>query len=168
MSEQIQGIREAVATATAGLTAEQLTRHLQPEKWSVVEILEHLMLTYTGTTKGLERCVTENKSLATRQSFMQRLLTYLISRLGYFPEGRDAPKQVKPKGTPADDVLPTLLGSLDQLDAALDEAQLRFGNGKVLDHPLLGAFSAADWRGFHASHAKHHIKQIVAMRSHLG
>ena len=168
MSDQIQGIREAVATATAGMTTEQLSQHVQAEKWSVVEILEHLMLTYTGTIKGMERCLEAGKPLATCQSFKQRLLTYLISRLGYFPEGREAPKQVRPKGTPAEDVLPTLLGSLDQLDAALDEAQQRFGNGKVMDHPLLGAFSAADWRGFHASHAKHHIKQIAAMRVHLG
>lgn len=165
MSQPIQGIREIVAQATQGMTPAHLDFRPDPGKWSSVEILEHLMLTYTGTVKGMQRCLEANRPLVTSRSWKQRLLIHLISRRGYFPEGKEAPKHVRPKGTPAEEVLPRLYASLDELDAAIDAAEQRFGRGPVLDHPLLGAMSAEDWRGFHASHARHHMKQIVALRA---
>ena len=167
MSLQIQGIRDAVSSATAGMAAEDLLlRPAEGAKWSVAEILEHLMLSYTGTIKGMERSLVLSQPSVTRQSLRQRILTYLICCMGYFPEGRQAPKQVVPRGTPAGEVLPMLYGSLDQLDAAIDAAEKKFGKRKVMDHPLLGAFTPAEWRGFHAAHARHHMKQIAAIRSH--
>ncbi len=167
MSNQIQRIRETVAKATEGMTELQLAFRPDVTKWSSCEILEHLMLTYTGTVKGMQRCLEQNAPIITRQSLKQRILTHLISRLGYFPEGRQSPKHVEPKGTPVEEVLPKLYASLDALDVAIDAAQQRFGPGKVLDHPLLGAMTPDQWRGFHASHACHHMKQIIAIRAQL-
>ena len=167
MSEPIQRIHEIVTKATAGMTPEQLAQPPAPGKWSVAEILEHLMLTYTGTAKGMQRCLDEGHPLVTRQSLKQRVLSHLISRLGYFPQGRTAPKQVTPRGEPVTEILPKIHASLLAMDAAMDAVEQRFGRGKVLDHPILGALTPDQWRGFHAAHAHHHVKQIVAIRARM-
>ena len=56
MDWYLERLHEAIASATRGMTTEDLRRH--PEgKWSAAEVLEHLYLTYTGTVKGFERCL---------------------------------------------------------------------------------------------------------------
>ena len=61
MDAYLQRLQEAIASATHGMTAEDLRRH--PEgKWSTAEVLEHLYLTYTGTTKAFERCLQDRQA----------------------------------------------------------------------------------------------------------
>ena len=63
-----------------GMSSEQLSWHL-PGKWSAAQVLEHLYLTYTGTTKGLEKVLTRGAPLATKPSMAQRVLTFVVVRL---------------------------------------------------------------------------------------
>jgi hypothetical protein len=56
MDAYLRRLQDGIAQATRGMTGEDLRRH--PEgKWCTAEILEHLYLTYTGTTKAFERCI---------------------------------------------------------------------------------------------------------------
>jgi hypothetical protein len=36
---------------------------------------------------------------------------------------------------------------------------------KLLDHPILGSLTAAQWRKFHLVHGLHHVKQLRRLRS---
>jgi hypothetical protein len=38
---------------------------------------------------------------------------------------------------------------------------------KLLDHPILGPLTAAEWRKFHLIHGLHHIKQIRKLKANL-
>ena len=38
------------------------------------------------------------------------------------------------------------------------------GGIKVVDHPILGAFTVDQWLKFHLVHTRHHEKQIRARR----
>ena len=80
-----------------GMSSEQLRWHL-PGKWSAAEVLEHLYLTYTGTTRGLEKVLTRGAPLATRPSMAQRMLTFAVVTFGHIPAGREAPGIVQPRG----------------------------------------------------------------------
>ena len=51
---------------------EQLNWH-PPGKWSVAEILEHLYLTYTGTSKGFSRLLDSGKASDKLPTFKQRM-----------------------------------------------------------------------------------------------
>ena len=54
MDAYLQRLQQAIQSATQGMTGEDLRRHREG-KWCTGEILEHLYLTYTGTTKAFER-----------------------------------------------------------------------------------------------------------------
>jgi hypothetical protein len=54
------------------------------------------------------------------------------------------------------------------MDALIEECAERFGRGsKLLDHPILGPLTAAQWREFHLIHGLHHRKQILRLRQSL-
>jgi len=93
----LEQLQIAVASATTGMTADDLTRH--PEgKWSAAEVLEHLYLSYTGTIKGCERCLQTGKSLARSPSWRDRLVTALVVGVGYLPRGRKGDKAYDSSG----------------------------------------------------------------------
>jgi hypothetical protein len=76
---------------------------------------------------------------------------------------------VVPQGRPFADVAAQLFEHLEQLDRCLSEGERVFGATRaVLDHPVIGPFSIADWRRFHWVHTRHHIKQIQVRTSPVG
>lgn len=135
-------------------------------KWSVAEIVEHLQRAYLGSAKGFERCLEKGQPIATPRTLKQTLQGFAVVSLGYFPGGRQAPKHVIPTGElDLGAVLDAVVRDLDRLDAAATKTRQRFGGStKVLDHPVLGAFSVDQWLKFHLIHTRHHEKQIRARR----
>ena len=165
MDFYLQRLRDDISTATMGLTPSDLTRH--PEgKWSTAEILEHLYLTYTGTTKGFNRCLEAGKPLARAVSFRDRAKTFVVVGLGYLPGGRTAPKSSVPRGLPTEVVLAEFSAKLGEMDEVIARAERQFGERtRVLDHPILGPLRPQEWRKFHWVHGQHHLKQIRNLRA---
>ena len=131
-------------------------------KWNSAQILEHLLLTYAGTTKGLLKAMEAGLPLGGAPSLRERAATFLIAGLGIVPSGRAAPKPATPCGTVAAGSMRQFSDGLVALDASLADAERRFGSKvKLLDHPIIGPLSAQQWRRFHRVHAMHHLKQIV-------
>lgn len=146
------------------MSSEQLSWHL-PGKWCAAEVLEHLYLTYTGTTKGLEKVITRGAPLATRQSVSQRVLTLVVVGLGYMPAGLEAPAMVRPRSVPVEQVRNEIWAQLAAMEAIIAQCEARFGRQvKLLDHPILGALTAAQWRALHVVHGRHHQKQLLRLR----
>ena len=165
MHKLFEELRQQVLFATDGMAGPEFHRH--PEgKWSSAEILEHLTLAFSGTVKGCDRCIKENKALASNPSWKQRLGTFVLIECGYFPSGRSAPKQVIPSGGNKVNPVQELFDQLQAMDAALAECESRFGSKDyVLTHPILGPLTIRQWRKFHLVHTKHHMKQIKVLRS---
>ena len=97
MDSCLEQLRTAVASATNGMTTDDLTRRREG-KWSAAEVLEHLYLSYTGTTKGCERCLQAGRPLARAPGWKDRLVTAVVVGAGYFPRGRKATKHTLPSG----------------------------------------------------------------------
>lgn len=167
MDPRLEKLRRQIASASEGLSPEQLIRHL-PGKWSVAEILEHLYLTYTGTIKGCGRLLEAGKPLATKSTWKQRTQAFIVVTLGYMPTGRDAPDRARPHGTPPEKVTAEIASALSEMDHLLTDCASRFGpQAKLMDHPLLGPFSIQQWRKFHLVHGLHHVKQICRLRAEI-
>ena len=165
MHPHLQRCREIIEDATRGGGAECSSRR-DPNKWSVAEVVEHLQRAFLGNAKGFERCLEKGQPIATPRTLKQTVQGFVVVTVGYFPEGRQAPKHVMPTGElDLDAVLAAVGRDLDRLDAAARKTREQFGGSmKVLDHPILGAFSVDQWLKFHLIHTRHHEKQIRARR----
>jgi hypothetical protein len=164
MNTHLQSCLAIVLDATAGVTPETAARR-SGDRWSVVEIVEHLQRSYSGTAKGFERCLEKSTPLASAVTFKQRLQAFALVNLGYFPEGRQAPKHILPTGVVAlPDVIEGVKKDLAWLDDAAARAAQVFGGIRVMDHPILGPFTVEQWLRFHVVHTRHHGKQILARR----
>lgn len=151
-----------------GMSPDELARRPagHSEKWSAAMILEHLALSYTGTTKGLERCLTAGKPLARRATLIDRLKALAVVGFRYLPTGRQAPERTRPKGVDPEKVLAEFGQHIERMEAAIAACEQRFGSSaKLLDHPVIGPLTASQWRGFHCVHGRHHIKQIARLRA---
>lgn len=168
MDFYLERLQQAIASSTRGMSVEELTRHPEghPEgTWSVAEVLEHLYLTYTGTSKGFERCLKAGKPLASPITLKQRVRITLVTELGYLPKGRKAPERTTPKGMPAGKVTADIGSQIAAMDKLIAECEAQYGTrNKVLDHPILGPLTARQWRKFHWVHGRHHMKQISRLR----
>lgn len=161
MSPELEHIRSEVERLTLAWTESDWDCAL-PGKWTSAEILEHLRLTFTGTSKGILKVMEAGRPLGSKPTLADRLRTFWVAKLGFMPSGRTAPKHTVPKNGLDKDSLQRFYDALVAVDATLADAGRRFGgNVKLLDHPFLGPLSAKEWRQFHRAHAKHHLKQIA-------
>jgi hypothetical protein len=162
--DPLNRLQQEIASAIAGLSPEQLTWH-RPGKWCAAEVLEHLYLTYTGTVKGFERIADTGKPLATAQTLKQRAQALVVCSLGYLPSGREAPRVARPRGLPSEKVLSEIVPAIERMDELIGQAEKKFGRrAKLLDHPILGPLTGAQWRKFHLVHGLHHGKQLRGLR----
>lgn len=161
MSPELEQIRREV---------EQLTRTVPeagwyqapPGKWSCALIFEHLLLSYTGTTKGLLQVMSGGRPLGSKAHISDTVKKLLVTKLGFMPSGRTAPTVTTPQTGLAFDSMRRFYDGLVALDATLADAERRFGRRtKLLDHPILGPLNAKEWRQFHRTHGRHHLKQAA-------
>jgi hypothetical protein len=165
MHPTTEHIHKILVSVTQGMTPEDWSRH-RDGKWSAAEVIEHLSLTYSGTARSMQKVLEAGAPTATPRKLKQRLAIWWITRLGRFPEGRQAPPAVRPKGEtgPPGAALTTALENLSRMDAAIADCERRFGAVCLSDHPILGALNGVQWRKFHSVHARHHAAQIERLR----
>ncbi len=165
MDPHLERLQKEIALAVAGLTAEEWTSH-PPGKWCAAEVLEHLYLTYTGSTKGFSRVVEAQKPLTTSPTLAQRGRKFAVLGLNYFPSGREAPKFTRPRGTLKENVVAEIGLRIAEMDDMIGRCEQELGpRTELLDHPILGPLTGAQWRRFHLLHGLHHVKQIRQLRA---
>jgi Protein of unknown function (DUF1569) len=164
MDSRLEKLQQALSESLAGALSEELSWH-PPGKWCATEVLEHLYLTYTGTTKGFGRVAAAGRSLATSKTSAQRLGTLVVVVFGHMPQGRKAPAVAQPRGLPPEKVRAEIIAAIGEMDEIITRCEASFGRkAKLLDHPILGPLTAGQWRKFHLVHGLHHVKQILKLR----
>jgi hypothetical protein len=161
---RLEKLRREIGAATAGLSPEQLSWH-PAGKWCAAEVLEHLYLTYTGTIKGFERFVAAGQAQTATATWAQRRSKLVVLGMSYLPSGREAPQFTRPKGLPVEKVRTEIEAKIAEMDAAIALAETKMSGGKLLDHPILGPLTGAEWRKFHLVHGLHHVKQIWKLQA---
>jgi uncharacterized protein DUF1569 len=164
MDPRLERLQLAIETAMAGQSAQQRNWH-PPGKWCTAEVLEHLYLTYTGTVKGFERVAAAGESLASAPTWKQRVQTSVVVDFGYLPTGRESPAVARPRGLSDEKVISEISLKIAEMDGIIRRCEEKFGMRKrLLDHPILGPLTGAQWRKFHLVHGLHHVKQIRHLR----
>ena len=164
MHAQLERLRAAIDYAIQRMAAGDIPSPVEG-KWSASEVLEHLSLTYSGTIKGLEKCMEAGHPLARPIVLKQRLAILLATGLGYLPSGRQAPATTRPKGMPLEEVAAEIGRQIETMDQVLAACESRYGTSvPLMDHPILGPLTGQQWRRFHWVHGKHHLKQIEILR----
>jgi hypothetical protein len=162
VSPELEFVRRETERATRKITPEGSLRAADGH-WNSLQILEHLMLSYTATTKGLLRTMESGEIDRSGASTGQHLRRFYVLHVGRFPRGVEAPKQTRPKSSLGAEPLRQFNDALVAMDATLADAEKRFGaKARLLRHPVLGPLTAQQWRRFHEVHGRHHLKQIVA------
>jgi hypothetical protein len=164
MHRHLDRCRRGLRAALVGLGPADAVR--APDgRWSIGDVLEHLDRTYAGTIAGLERRLARGAPSRRRITWKQRLTRVAITRLGHFPTGITAPEAVRPVGRRMAELLAVIEPRLLVLDQRLKDVARAFGTRTpVLNHPMMGPFSVADWRRFHWVHTRHHLRQIEQRR----
>jgi hypothetical protein len=148
--------------ATRGLRPGDLARAASdPGRWTIAQILEHLMLAFTGNTHAFEKALASGEVRGRPPQFTQRMGRLLVVDLGYFPKAR-APEMTMPSGSvPPELIVDAVRSALGTLDGTLDRVAERFGaDALVANHPYFGGMTVSQWRKFHWRHAVHHSRQI--------
>ena len=162
MDFYLQRALDAIEKETGGMPAQQLAWHREG-RWSAAEVLEHLALAFSSTSKAMQRSVEQGRP-KTKATSKQFLATLLVVKLGYFPSGRQAPEYTLPRGLDPAQAVDTIRTALIEMDCRIAEAQSKLGEGVIAVHPIIGPLTARQWRKFHWSHTRHHMKQIAALR----
>jgi hypothetical protein len=161
VTPELEQIRQEVERVISGYS-ELAWHQAPPGKWTSAQIFEHLLLTYTGTTKGLRRVLESGHPLASAATLPHRVRKFVVTKLGWMPAGRTAFKQICPADGLNAQSMRRFYDALVAMDATLLDAERRFGKrAKLLDHPFLGPLNAQEWRLFHRTHTRHHLKQVV-------
>jgi Protein of unknown function (DUF1569) len=162
VSPELEFIRRETERATRGVSPNALS-HAPVGKWNSAQILEHLLLTYTATTKGMLRTMDAGQPQRGKPDIKQRLKRIYVLGIGRFPSGIEAPQHVVPRRELGSEPLRRFNDALVAMDATLADAEKRFGTGtRLLNHPVLGPLTAQEWRRFHQVHGRHHLRQVVA------
>ena len=161
MSPELESVRNQT---------ERTTREVSPEawliapsgKWNSLQVLEHLVLSYTATTKGLLRAMEAGEPQRGKPDLRQRLRRLYVLGVGRFPSGRNAPQHTVPGDGLGEDPLRRFNDALVAMDSTLADAEKRFGaHTRLLNHPVLGPLTAREWRRFHQVHGRHHLAQVA-------
>lgn len=174
MNPVLDRLQKEMAEALRGLDEEQTQwrPRMRPAAWTIQQIVEHLMLTYSATNGVMETRMAKGTPTKARPSVAQRVRQFAVARLGYFPGGRLAPAAVMPVATVSALSGETLRGAfieqVERMDGALDEAERALGRRRSVSHIVLGPMSVWQWRRFHLVHGRHHVKQIVRIRAERG
>jgi hypothetical protein len=101
----------------------------------------------------------------TSVTWRQRGRKLVVLGLSYMPPGREAPKLSRPRGAPVEKVRVEIGPKIAEMDELITRCEEKFGEGrKLLDHPIIGPLTGAQWRKFHVVHGWHHLKQIRRLR----
>jgi len=160
MNSYLEKLQAELEASIRGATGEAMQK-APAGKWNSAQILEHLYQSYKGTNNGIARCLEAGRPLATSATMKQLLGTWVVTGLGYFPEGVKAPAVAVPRGVPPEEVRASIFGEIQKMAMALDDCERHFGAGtKLMDHPILGPLNVNQWRKLHWLHGRHHARQI--------
>lgn len=174
MDQNLHLIDIEMRAALAGLDARQTqaTPEGHPEKWSIQQIVEHLLLSYGASAGVVRERLLKRKPTKAIPTVQQRLGQWMLIGLGYFPAGRKSPASVTPSVPlvlqSGEELAGKVNRALEEFDGLTREGERVLGTGRAASHLVLGPLSMAQWRRFHLVHARHHLQQVGRIRRERG
>lgn len=156
--------RAVVVDAVAGVSAEQARWKPAPDRWSILEYVEHLAIAEDALVALVRRTLESPAQSETDEARREREKKIRETPI---PRGANqAPDRMKPAGR---------FGSLEEaLNAflAARERTLEYARNTTEDlrshfapHPVLGPLDGYQWLAGNARHAESHAKHILEIRT---
>lgn len=170
MCPTFERLQRDIVESLNGLTEDQTQLRLNssPNEWTIQQITEHLLLTYASTASVVRQRLGKGRPTLAVPTLSQRFQQMFVIRGGYFPGGRQAPPMVVPQATSqrlsGAALCECVRHRLEECDTVFEDAEHRFGVGRLATHHVMGSLTAEQWRKFHLVHGRHHVKQIWAIR----
>lgn len=170
MSPTLHKLETKLSAALHGLNSSQTQLRLSddPSCWTIQQIVQHLLMTYTSTASSFEGRLAKGTPTLSRPTPAHRAAQFVVIRLGLMPGRRKAPPEVTPPASSpplsGDELAARANDALANLDHLFHQAEESFGKARCQSHFVLGPLTASQWRGFHLAHGNHHIRQIAAIR----
>jgi hypothetical protein len=172
MNPTLHQLQREIAHSLQSLdaTQTQLRPPAHSAKWSIQQIVEHLLLTYSSTETAINARLAKRTPTGASPTLAHRISQFAVIRCGYLPTGQEAPPMVTPQpNTPprsGEDLAQSAAEHLARLDLLFTEAETLFGPAsQCATHAILGPLNIRQWRKFHLVHGEHHLKQIAAIRN---
>jgi len=167
MHHSLEELHADYARLLANLASETLEIHPANDAgcWNVRQIVEHLTLTYRSSASVLQKRLDKGRPTQTRPTLKQRGPRLVVLWLGFMPRGQIAPSMVAP-GADAGSLVDgaaladIMRAELQRMDELLTLCERQFGSQQMATHQVLGPLSASQWRRFHVTHGRHHLKQM--------
>lgn len=174
MHKEYVSLEQELRAAVTGLTETemQMSPVGKAEKWTVQQIVEHLVMTYQSTLPLIRERLEKRTPTRAKPMLRQRLGQILILNLRKFPAGRPAPMAVSPGSTvtllSGDAMMKRVSAELVTLNELTEKGEKMFAGRRAVSHIVLGPLSLAQWRRFHLVHGRHHVKQVLGIRKGRG
>jgi hypothetical protein len=154
--------RAAFLAQAARMPAARQAQRPTPDRWSVVEIMEHVARIDTGVGKLLALRAAEPVLASPQQLAEAELTPERIRQLRDRTNRIEAPERVRPTGTLSPDaVLAQLATARSALKSAFLAADRALLDGVVHPHPILGLLTLRGWVTLTAHHDARHAQQIA-------
>lgn len=159
--KKLEDQRQVLLNQLNNFSAEKL-HHSPTDKWSVAQILSHLL-----TSEKLSTGYMYKKSLGIetlRDSGMKQLVLSVVLKISQrIPVKYKAPKIVE-ENTPEAMPLPVVIKQWDEvrtsLKALLERIDDKHQKRLIFKHPIAGKFNAKQAVDFMYEHVNHHLPQI--------
>ena len=130
-------------------------------KWTPAQIVEHLALGLTLSAETFQARRNHAPMARRPRTPAERIATFLILGLRWFPPGRKAPSRTTPDEQTTRRIAEGhfLTGIAGWVDVERDLLATR-GHDLFVKHPRLGDLTIDEWIRFHLIHGRHHARQI--------
>jgi hypothetical protein len=155
--------RQALRHEMAAIPAAARTERPGPDRWSPVEIVEHLSLVETRFSAVVGGKIADaldaglGPESGPRTSLPEKIQTMLADRTGK----RTAPEAAIPSGTMSEDAA---WAAADKARAGFRAAVLSADglalSGVIHEHPFFGALNVYQWVELIAAHEMRHVAQV--------
>lgn len=167
MHVSLEQLHARYARLVEGRSSEALEVHPANDRgcWNARQIVEHLILTYQSSGAVFQKRLDKGRPTQTRPTMKQRGPRLVVLGLGFMPRGQTAPSMVMPGANAGPQLDGTALlnamrSELEKMDELLTLCERQFGEQQMATHQILGPLSASQWRRFHVTHGRHHLKQM--------
>lgn len=167
--DYLQSTREAFALETNGLTDAQAQYKSTPDKWSIVEIAEHITATEAFIFDLLQKKMKDTPSPAAKRDAVRGKEQMIHRAVPNRGRKVNAPEEVRPTGRWA---------TLREVRAEFDKTRQRTIDFVKLSkedlrnwhqpHFALGDMDVYQWTVFLAAHSERHLAQIREVRGDAG
>ena len=133
-----------------------------PGKWCPGEIVDHVATAMENSARGFASRLDKPAMTRRPRSMVQRVASFLVLSLGWFPVRRQAPESTRPATRPDRAATEAKLKDACTRLIELEKTLAHRSGDLFLKHPVLGDLTIGEFNRFHVRHAEHHRKQVVA------